>query len=216
MAGAWELINHEQVLTVILTRETVSTAWAFGFHNLHIPGTFMALAGMPFDHARNNGCQKLLEMGWDWLFFLDDDVIPPPDTIHRLVSHRLPIISGVYYRRSPPLVPVMLKETNRGSEWYSEIPTHGLMEVDYVGAGCLLIHRDVLTKLPPLSPSNHWFEWRVDRPDLPEPERMSEDFTFCRHARNHGFKIMVDTAIRCRHAGQSECRDGQLLPLEIV
>ena len=89
-------------------------------------------------------------------------------------------------------------------------------EVDYVGAGCLLIHRDVLNSLQPLSPRCRWFEWRCDRTDLPHLERTSEDFTFCKHARNHGYKIYVDTGIQCRHAGFGESGiGGTFKPLEI-
>lgn len=217
MPAAWEISNQQRVLTVILTRETTSTAWASGFRNLRIPGTHVFLTGMPFDHARNVGCQKLLEFGWEWLFFLDDDVIAPSDAIEKLVSRNAPIISGLYYRRSPPIAPVMLRENKNERTWISEFKVPDLMPVDYVGAGCLLIHRDVLKNLPPLSSKCHWFEWRVDRADLPVTERMSEDFAFCKHARNHGYKIIMDTSVQCRHAGLGESRTGgQFIPLELV
>lgn len=217
MAGSWELINQQRVLVAILTRETVTMAWTCGFKNLQIPGHFTTLYGMPYDHARNTGCQRLLETGWEWLFFLDDDTIAPSDAIYRLLAHKKPIVSGLYYRRNAPIVPVMLKEGPQGRIWINDFKIPDLMEVDYVGSGCLLIHRDVLTALPPLSPRCHWFEWRSDRTDLPEKDRMSEDFVFCEHARKHGFKIYVDTSVQCRHVGASESRvGGQFMPAEII
>lgn len=217
MAGAWEIQNQERVLVAILTRELVTTAWSFGFRNLQIPGTFTGLSGMTFDHGRNTACKKLLELDWEWLFFLDDDVIPPSDTILRLLKHKLPIVSGLYYRRNNPICPVMLKEVEGGRQWISEFKVPDLLEVDYVGAGCLLIHKSVLLKLPPLSPKCHWFEWRCDRSDLTEKERMSEDFTFCWHARSHGYKIYVDTSILCKHAGLSQAvAPGKIEPLELM
>lgn len=217
MAGSWEIINQQRVLVVILTRETTSTAWSFGFRNLQIPGTYVGLTGMPFDHARNTGCYKLLELDWEFIFFLDDDVIPPPDAIIKLVNHNKPIASGLYYRRSSPIYPVMMRETGSGPQWITDFKAPDLIEVDYVGAGCLLIHRDVLLSMTPLSSKCHWFEWRVDRTDLPASERTSEDFTFCKHARNSGFQIFVDTSIQCRHAGLSESKiGGELTPLELL
>jgi len=215
MAGSWELIKLNRVLCCILTRESVTTTWALGFKNLQIPGTFCTLSGMPFDHARNTGCQKLLELDWEWLFFLDDDVICPPDTIHRLISHQQPIVSGVYNRRNLPLVPVMLRWNKDKFEWVSEYEKDKLIEVDLVGAGCLLIHRSVVESMQPLSNRCRWFEWRCDRTDLEAVEKTSEDFTFCTHAKKHGFKIMVDTSIHCRHIGYAESRcDGTFVPLE--
>jgi hypothetical protein len=217
MAGSWELINQNRVLVCTLTRELVTTTWAINFRNLQIPGSYTFVSGMPFDHARNTGCQKLLELGWEWLFFLDDDVLCPADTITRLMAHKLPIVSGLYYRRANPLVPVMLKEKpdNTGYDWITEYQQNSLVEVDLVGCGCLLIHRDMLTKYPPVSKNCRWFEWRCDNMDLPANERTSEDFTYMRHIRNLGQKIYVDTSIVCRHVGLSESVNGKLTPLEL-
>jgi hypothetical protein len=217
MAGSWEIQSQQRVLCVILTREVSSVAWAFGFRNLIIPGSYTGLAGMPFDHARNTGCQKLLELGWEWLFFLDDDVIAPPDAILKLMEHKKPIVSGLYYRRNSPIVPVMMRNVAGGRQWVAEFNAPDLIEVDYVGSGCLLIHRDVLTSIAPLSPNHHWFEWRVDHVHLPPESRMSEDFAFCENARKHGYKILVDTGVQCRHAGLAESRiGGHLVPLELM
>jgi hypothetical protein len=212
MSGSWEILKQTQVLVVILTRETVSTAWSIGFRNLIIPGTYTFLTGMPFDHARNAGCEKVLELDFQWLFFLDDDVIPPSDTILRLMSHNKPIVSGIYYRRSPPILPVMLNKTSEGKKWISEYKVPDLLEVDFVGAGCILIHSDVFRKI-----SRPWFEWKVDRYDLPIEDRLSEDFSFCELARKSGYKILVDTSIHCRHIGLGESRIGsQYIPSELI
>lgn len=217
MAASWEIQAGKQVLVVILTREMSSTAWAFGFRNLIIPGTYTGLSGMPFDHARNVGCKKVLENGFEWLFFLDDDIIAPPDTIPRLMAHKQPIVSGLYYRRNSPIVPVMLRKKPEGTTWVTEFKVPDLIEVDYVGAGCLLIHNSVLRKLPPINQTNHYFDWRVDRVDLPEKERISEDFAFNDHAQKHGYKILVDTSIGCKHCGLSESKmPGTLEPLALM
>ena len=217
MAGAWELVNQNRVLVCTLTRELVTTTWAMNFRNLQIPGTYTFVSGMPFDHARNTVCQKLLELGWEWLFFLDDDLLVPSDTIYKLMSHKLPIVSGLYYRRALPLVPVMLREKpdKTGYDWIVEYKDNSLVECDLVGSGCLLIHRDVLTSYPPVSEDSRWFEWRCDKTKLPSNERTSEDFTFIRHLRNHGVRVMCDTSVKCRHVGFSESFGGQLKPLEL-
>lgn len=212
MAGSWEILQQNQVLVVILTREIVTAAWSVGFRNLQIPGTYTFLTGMPFDHARNTGCLKTLELDFQWCFFLDDDTVPPPDAIYRLMSHKKPIVSGLYYRRNSPICPVMLRETPQGRQWISEFQAPSLMEVDFVGSGCLLIHRDILKQMP-----QPWFEWKVDRYDLPQHERMSEDFAFCQKARQMGHKIYVDTGVQCRHIGIGESRiGGQFVPGELI
>jgi hypothetical protein len=197
-------------------------AWSFGFRNLIIPGNYTGLSGMTFDHARNTGCLKLLELGYEWLFFLDSDVIPPADAILRLIAHKQPIVSGLYYRRNNPICPVMLRNVPGGGRtWVTEYKIPDLMEVDFVGAGCLLIHRSVIAAMPSVvgnTNCNRWFEWKVDRDDLDPRERMSEDFSFCERARKElGLKIFVDTSVQCKHCGLSQStQPGQLSPLELM
>lgn len=182
MAGAWEIQQGKQVLVGILHVDTTTIHWACGLRNLIIPGTIMPIAGQPFDMARNTICQAALVNGFEHCFMLDSDVIPPRDAILRLMAHRKPLISGVYFRRSPPEgVPVMQK----GGQWVLKYPRNKLFEVDVCGAGCLLIHRSVLERLPPQRPhaGKHWFDWRVDCAGNEEALKagppMSEDFTFC-------------------------------------
>ena len=102
MAGAWEIKAAKQVLVGILHVDNVTVAWSLGFRNLIIPGEILPVTGMPFDMARNTICRHALEHDFEYVFMLDSDVIPPSDTILRLMSHRQPFISGVYCRRSPP------------------------------------------------------------------------------------------------------------------
>lgn len=147
-------------------------------------------------------------------FFLDSDVIPPPDVIPRLIRHNVPVISGVYHRRSPPHgLPVMMKPVGK---WITEYPQNRVIDVDVVGAGCLLIRRDVLEKCPPQRQGHHWFDWRVNLNGV-HPEPLSEDFTLCMHLkRTMGIPILVDTSIQCRHVGYSEASYGKLEPLSCV
>jgi len=217
MTGAWEI--EPRVLVVVLTRETTSTGWAFAFKRLIVPGEYVPLSGMPFDHARNTGCMRAINEGYDYVFFLDDDVFPPPDAILKLMARNLPIVSGVYYRRHAPVVPVMLKDNPDGqsNRWITEFRIGELLDVDLVGAGCLLIKCDLLRSLPPINAAHHWFEWRVHRSDLPPFERSSEDFSFCRHAIANGHKVYVDTTVICEHAGYGVAGlNGEFKPMELV
>ena len=212
--ASWD--RKDTVQVCILHVETTTIAWSFGLRNLIIPGNLppMGLTGLPFDDARNAAAMSVMDRGIEWCFFLDSDVVAPHDTIPRLIKHRQPIISGVYFRRSPPIgVPVMQKPAG---QWITKYPPNSVIEVDVVGAGCLLIHRSVFEKLPAQRPEfgKHWFDWAVDCNNGTHPFPSSEDFTFNYHARKHGYKVLVDTSIKCRHIGYSESREGYYGPLE--
>ena len=224
MPGSWEVADSNRVLVAILHTETTTVEWGFGIRRLKVPGReelrlwepILPLAGMPFDHARNTACHAMLQRGAEWLFFLDSDVVAPNDTIPRLIAHNKPLISGIYHRRSPPKsVPVC----QRNGTWAPIRPNTGMHEVDVVGAGCLLVHRTVIERLPPQRPQagKHWYDWRVDMqgiPNLPPGYCMSEDFTFCIAVRQQlGIPTIVDSSIQCRHLGYAESGYGTFEPL---
>jgi len=199
MPGAWEF--RKSVFVAILTREVLTASWAFALKQLIIPpgGNIRWSSGAPFDHARNELCRSALREGYDYVFFLDDDVLAPPYAIVNLMARNLPIISGMYFRRNPPHAPVAQIVNKDGMpRWLDEFKIGELVEVCHVGAGCLLIQRNVFDKI-----GYPWFEWLCDRYDLPVPQRTSEDFTFCRKAKDAGYKIIVDTSVQCIHAGLS-------------
>lgn len=213
MAGSWEILANPTVLVGILHVDTTTVAWSLGLRNLQINGPVMPVSGMPFDHARNACAMKALEVGADYLGFLDSDVIPPRDAFPRLLAHRKPIVSAVYSRRSPPHgIPVAQKPVG---QWVTSLPRSGLVEVDVVGCGCCVIRRDVLKALPPSRPGRHWFDWRVDMKGTEgEQLPLSEDFTFFYRCKQLlGIPVLLDTSIRCRHVGHAEADFGSFLPL---
>lgn len=218
MSGSWE--NKINVLGAILHVESTSIAWAFGFRNLLPYGMpFLPVTGMPYDMARNHACMMALQHGFSHLFFYDSDVIAPKDAVLRLLAHNKPIVSGLYYRRSPPHgLPVMIKN----GTWFTDYVPGSTVAVDMVGAGCLLLSRELLEKSPPQRPGHHWFDWRVNYknmsiPDFPDDRNLSEDFSYnVWIKRQLGITTYVDTSIECRHAGFSQAVRGNMLPLEVV
>jgi hypothetical protein len=212
MAGSWE-ISSNSVLVAVLHVDVVTFAWSKGLRNLAIPnGDVIGLAGMPYDMARNKACEHALNCGATHLFFLDSDVIPPPDTILRLLAHNHPFISGVYCRRSPPAgVPVMM----RNHQWVTQYEQGKVIEVDLVGAGCLLIDTQLLRACPPQRPGATWFDWRVHLAGLlPGEQCLSEDFTLCKHVKQKmNVSVLVDTSIMCQHVGYSSYTFANSQPL---
>lgn len=211
MPGAWER-EQPSVLVSILTRGVVPTKWAAHFRNMLLPATGQTnfISGMPFDHARNTAVETVLKHKFQWLLFIDDDVLFPADVFFRLSRHNLDIVSGLYFRRNEPLFPVMLKTDGTQSSWVTKFTPNSVLEVDMVGAGCLLINRKVLESI-----QKPWFEWLCDKDDLPQYEKVSEDFAFCRKAKRSGFKIHVDTSVECMHAGYGRTdTNGTFKPLE--
>ena len=169
----------------------------------------MVFQGALVDRARNILVGKMLNhpMQPTHLFFLDADIIPAPETLMELLKTEVPVVSALYRKRLPPYEPMaFLKRRSR----FCPIPLRGprLREVDIVGAGCLLIQREVLEKVGP-----PWFTstWSA-------AGHLSEDFSFCEKVKAAKFKIRVDTMVRPLHLepmGVGTSRDGvHIYPLE--
>lgn len=87
----------------------------------------------------------------EWVFFLDTDCIVQADGVWRLMSHNLPIVSGVYYSKTPPIVPTF-RRLKDGTLWTmssNEWPKDRIFEVDAVGMGCCLINSRVFRDIEP-------------------------------------------------------------------
>jgi hypothetical protein len=105
----------------------------------------------------------------------------------------------------------MIREVGGQKIWVTDFPKDALVDADMVGAGALLVHRRVFERVP-----RPWFEWLLDRPEVPEGQKCSEDFAFCRKAKQHGFAVKVDVSVACRHAGLAASEPGgQFKPLTI-
>src|SRR3954468_1106641 len=54
----------------------------------------------PIAEARNEIVEFALSQGAHYIFWVDDDVIAPPDAFLRLYNHQKDIINGVYWSKS--------------------------------------------------------------------------------------------------------------------
>lgn len=146
--------------------------------------------------ARDALAKNAIEMGADYIFWLDSDMVFSPDTLQRMMSIRDKgdIISGLYFRRVSPYTPVLYKDLDineKGATWseFDDIPEE-IFECGGVGFGCCLMPTevciDVLAKFGQMfTPING----------------VGEDLSFCWRARQCGYKIVCDPSVELGHVG---------------
>lgn len=157
-----------------------------------IKGPYSESARQRIIDSRNILRQKVLDGCYDYFFSLEQDVIPPPDVIQRLLKHKKKIVTGVYFSYQTNnditlLVPLLWKRIKGKEVRYMlerEVLEPRLIEVGACGVGCILIHREVLEKI----------RFRYDKND-----RGFDDMWFCHDAFNAGFKIFADISVKCKH-----------------
>lgn len=144
--------------------------------------------------SRNLLREYFLQHDFDCLLSLEQDVIPEPDIINRLLAHSKDIVSGLVYNNLPwssetdyrmlPMVWVQHPKDPEGL-WYAseeELKAFKLMNAKAVSLSCVLISRKVLEKIK--------FRYAGSSFD---------DMMFSKDAISEGFKLFVDTTVKPKH-----------------
>jgi hypothetical protein len=131
-----------------------------------------------------------LENEYDYLLFIDDDVIVPLDTFEKLLAVDADIAAGWVIVRGHPFPNMFYKydpEEKGALRDYIIERGEGLYDVDAVGFSCCLIKCSLLKRVPA--------PWFVTGPFN------TEDIYFCLKAKQNfpDVTITVDASIECAH-----------------
>lgn len=161
-------------------------------------GITMVMKRTMGSNIARNRCMAVTEAqkrGAKHLLFVDSDtVIPRKDSIVQLLNHKVPVVSGMYYGKQPPFVPIAARLNEAGDRYdtLTEWPENQLIDdIHGVGGGFLLIETRVFDDLKP-----PYFCFEPFQGDL-----LGEDYYFCRRAIEAGYKIHLDTGIQLGHVG---------------
>jgi len=178
--------------------------------------------------ARNVIAQQMIELGFEWLFFIDHDVILPSTCLLKLNEYmrdpKIPMLSGLYFTKSKPSEPLIYR--GRGNSFYPNWKMGDKVWVDGIPSGCTLYHRSIIEAI--------WKEseeyivknykarkiWETPHYSYFDPEQRSwhratgtEDLKLCDRIMQTGifkkagwsefqkkkYPFMVDTSIFCKH-----------------
>jgi hypothetical protein len=149
------------------------------------------------------------------VLFVDDDCLVPPYALTRLLSHKRPIVSGLYFAKTDSPQPLMLRGEYGGlvESW-----TPGeMVECDGHGMGCTLIETRVFRDVAAsgLVGTELWHGreiaqfFKTTRDDFaledgsPKLFNQTEDMYFLSRARSLGHQPSVDTGCFVWHWDES-------------
>lgn len=155
--------------------------------------------------SRNKLAAQAVKMEADYIMWFDSDMIFAPDTLEKLMKdldEGRDIVSGLYFRRSAPYTPVAFSKLGIGEDDITEFQDYkgdlnGIHEIEGIGFGCVLMKMDVI------------FECFSKFGTCFSPiGKVGEDLSFCMRAKELGYKIYLDTDVKCGHVGHVIVTEG--------
>jgi hypothetical protein len=187
------------VFYAVPTMHMLYTRWAFGFlqflTNSWQEGDVLGTRPPTLVHlARQELVDKFLESECEWLFWCDDDVVPPRDALYHLIEGgERKVTAGLVHFKEEPYNPNWYKNPLWDEErevWTYETfhnPPHDrVVEIDSAGLACVVVHREVVEAMEQPAFSLH---------------ESAEDHGFFRRVREAGFRIHGHPGVQCFHVG---------------
>jgi len=96
--------------------------------------------------ARNVAVHTFIQGNFEWLFFIDHDVVMPMGTFsawnQRMLKGDVPIFGGLYFTKSIPSEPLVYREY--GSSYFADWKLGDEVWVGGMGLGCNMVHRSIM------------------------------------------------------------------------
>ena len=162
--------------------------------------------------ARNHLALKAINGNYDYIFWLDSDVVFEPDLLVNLyedISEGHDYVTALYFKRVLPTAPVICKElvyekdektgiTTHKAEFYNDYPKDSLFPVAASGLGACLMRTEIVKKVA---------ESLKCAPFDPLPH-LGEDFSFCHRLTQLGIEMVCDSSLKLGHVGTMIYHEG--------
>ena len=189
--AAYGAVHHRTISSMTRLAMDVARNSDYGIGYLMASNSFIC-------GARTKLVQHAIDMGYDYLFFIDADVDFPVNALRKLMhtaeKHNERAVAGLYCMRNHPHFPLIyMEEDNAPGHCFPVLvhpEQHGkLIRCDATGFGCTLLRLDMFKDI-----SREWFSL--------EGGGTEDIYFFCKAKRELGLSVVVDTAINCGHVGQ--------------
>jgi GT2 family glycosyltransferase len=157
---------------------------------------------IPHDSARNFCVKEFLEDYYDYLLFIDNDIVPPSNALIELLNADKDIIAPLCFSWQPDdkglgfPMPVALRYNDKKE--YKPYYGQGIEETDAITGGMFLAKREVYEKMDrPFA-----FTYHANGIVI-----YSEDFYFSQQAQKLGYKLYTHYGLICKHYKNIDIRE---------
>lgn len=157
--------------------------------------------------SRNLLALTAIKGGYDYVLWLDSDMIVPKDALTQLLESTsflgrdVPMVTGLYVKRTFPISPVLFSRVDppevidqkvvKNINEYGPCPKDTKFIVQGCGFGCVLTSVSLLKEVfDKFGPAFAPFPWA------------GEDASFCYRVKQLGKIILCNSSVNCGHIGQ--------------
>lgn len=146
--------------------------------------------GMRVDDARNMIVEEAIKAGAKYIWFIDDDTLPPRHACKKLLrvlqqDPEAMVCAGIYCSKTDLPEPWVWTEPRNGVYWGWKLGD--IFDCELIATGCMMIRAELFKHL-----EKPWFK-EVDTIDTEkgEGQRWTDDLYFCDKVRKAGFRIVA-------------------------
>lgn len=147
----------KRVLIFIPTMGTVRMEWVIARYGQIIPPNWSYVdyvqymqgfgpMGYQLADAQNLMAKVVVEQDYEWILYIEDDNIIPPDFLMKMNAYmnegKYPVVSGLYFTRSTPSEPMVYR--GRGNSYYGDWKIGDKVMCDGVPFGARLEHSGMI------------------------------------------------------------------------
>lgn len=212
-----ETVNKKKILIGITTAETVAHETMQSIYGLLMPeGVETSLSivhAYNVADGRNNLVDIMFKGGYDYIFFVDNDVILPKTALVDLYNMNWYFTTGTYARKEPRTLldkdqfTTLYNHDERNKKVYcptfmrlSSLLPNKLTQVDCCGFGCTLLRKDLFEKIE--KPYFFFAHEEAPKPGVRAEYCIGEDMYFCRKVVKSGLQIWAHGNVLCGHLGK--------------
>jgi len=155
--------------------------------------------------SRNLICIDAITKQYDWILWIDSDMVMPEDILHRLLQtakdNNAQMVTGLYVKRTFPTSPVIFScidppEKNDNGQLvkriadYADYPKNSVFYVAGCGMGCCLTSVALIKSV-----------WDTFGPAFNPLPWVGEDIAFCYRVNELNEPILCDSTVTCGHIG---------------
>lgn len=153
--------------------------------------------GMTVAEARTSSIKKAIAEGYQFIQWIDDDMIFPRNALVKLIQHGADIVGGFYYRKYEPLESCGMHEyLVNGNMVPRPITNFKIGDLIHdtlvLPSGCTLMNLDIF-KNPKME--EPWYRTVT----ITGAPAITEDTYFCQKAKLAGYDVITDTGVQCIH-----------------